>query len=425
VQVLRASRLGIELPVWLLLGLALAIRVALFLATSVNTHLALDPLDYNRIAHSIATGHGFGPTILPGAYGPSAYRPPVYPYFLAAIYWLSGRGINAARFAQAVLGTLPVALIGLIAWRLWGRRAGYAALALAAVATPLIVIGDTLESEWLLVVLELAALAAVLEQRRHPDGLRWAAVAGVLGGLAMLTRTNAVVLVVGLAVGVWTVLPRRSRSSWRAPATLIACSLIVLVPWTIRNAIVMHSFIPVSDETGYTMRGTYNNFSRTNSVFPGAWVNPELFVYEHHIPHLSETALNARLLHQSLRFIGDHAAYPLTVAYQNTIRLLGLTGPTWTEGSEEILGLSPHVAELEYYGFFVLAALALVGATTRAARAAPRFLWALAVLLWLSVVLVAGQTRFRAAVDPFIVLLAALGLVALGERAVGATRRRS
>jgi len=35
----------------------------------------------------------------------------------------------------------------------------------------------------------------------------------------------------------------------------------VVAPWTIRNAVVMHALIPVSDETGGTLAGTYNPVS--------------------------------------------------------------------------------------------------------------------------------------------------------------------
>jgi 4-amino-4-deoxy-L-arabinose transferase-like glycosyltransferase len=416
--VLDRHRRGVDPAVWALLALALVVRLAFFLASSFDAHAALDPIDYDRHARSIAAGHGFPATLLPGARGPSAYRPPAYPYFLGAVYWISGHTVQAARLVQAVLGVVPVALLALIAWRLWGRRAGLSALALGALAAPLIVLGDTLESEWLLVGLELAALAAVLEQRRAPQGVGWAALAGVLAGLAMLTRVNAVLVVLALAAGVWTLRPRLTVAASRAPVVLVVCAVLVVLPWTVRNAIVMHSFIPISDETGYTLAGTYNDFSRTNHFYPGAWVNPEVFVDGGLFATAqgSETALSSRLLHRSLRYIARHPAYPLSVAYHNSVRLLGLSGPAWDRLSGRAEGLSEHVAAVGYYGFLVLALLAVPGLLTRAARRAPLFLWAIPVLLWLSVALVQGESRFRAPIDPFIVLLAALGVAAVWER---------
>ena len=63
--------------------------------------------------------------------------------------------------------------------------------------------------------------------------------------------------------------------------------------------------------------------------------------------------------------------------------------------------------------FWVFALLAVVGATTRRARAAPLWLWAVPLLMYLGVVFLVVETpRYRMAIDPFIVLLAALALVA-------------
>jgi cytochrome bd-type quinol oxidase subunit 2 len=61
--------------------------------------------------------------------------------------------------------------------------------------------------------------------------------------------------------------------------------------------------------------------------------------------------------------------------------------------------------------FWVFAVLAIFGATTRRARAAPWWLWAVPLLMYLGVVFLVVETpRYRTAIDPFIVLLAALTL---------------
>ena len=64
--------------------------------------------------------------------------------------------------------------------------------------------------------------------------------------------------------------------------------------------------------------------------------------------------------------------------------------------------------------------LAVVGAFTQRARAAPLWLWSVPLLMYLSVVFLVVETpRYRTAIDPFIVLLAALALT----RAVDAAER--
>jgi hypothetical protein len=72
--------------------------------------------------------------------------------------------------------------------------------------------------------------------------------------------------------------------------------------------------------------------------------------------------------------------------------------------------------------FWVLAALAVAGLLTARARRLPLLVLAVPVLLYLSVVFLAFETpRYRTGIDPFIVMLAALALVAAWE-AVAARR---
>jgi len=72
-----------------LLGLAVVVRVGYVIATRHYVPRA-DSADYQRIAASIAHGHGFGPSVIAPGGGPSAFRPPLYPGFLGALYTVVG-----------------------------------------------------------------------------------------------------------------------------------------------------------------------------------------------------------------------------------------------------------------------------------------------------------------------------------------------
>ena len=113
-------------------------------------------------------------------------RPPTYPYLLAAVTRSPGDSYTAGRLANALLGVMAAGLVFLIARRLWDDRAALAAAAVSAVAPPLVYLSVALMSEALFVVLELAAVLALLcwrDDRR----LRFVLVAGVLCGLRALT----------------------------------------------------------------------------------------------------------------------------------------------------------------------------------------------------------------------------------------------
>ncbi|HWF51029.1 MAG TPA: glycosyltransferase family 39 protein [Solirubrobacteraceae bacterium] len=261
----------------LILLAALAARVAVVQATPDYRPIG-DARFYARLASGVArTGDYAVSSGAGGTHGPTAYFPPGYPYFLAAVEVLDGhRGagpgsVHPARLVQAVLGTVTVALAGLVALELFGPAVALITLALAAAYVPWIALGATLMSENLLVALELGALCAALRARRPAPPRRraaWLILAGVLAGVATLTHENAVVLLVPLALAVWPAVARWSPRALAAPAAVILVAVLTVAPWTIRNAVVMHRLIPVADENGFTLAGTYNRASAADPRVP-------------------------------------------------------------------------------------------------------------------------------------------------------------
>src|SRR6201992_2770811 len=63
----------------------------------------------------------------------------------------------------------------------------------------------------------------------------------------------------------------RAQASLTRVALLLGCAALTVLPWTIRNAIVMHRLIPVSDESGMKMVGTYNPTSAAAHPVPWRW----------------------------------------------------------------------------------------------------------------------------------------------------------
>ena len=67
--------------------------------------------------------------------------------------------------------------------------------------------------------------------------------------------------------------------------------------------------------------------------------------------------------------------------------------------------------------------LAIIGAFTHAARRVPRALWTVPLLLWASIAPVTtGTPRFRAALEPFVILPAALAILLLTAGDTNASR---
>ena len=87
--------------------IALAFRAAVVVADT-GYRPKHDAWDDNRHARSIAAGEGYPESYYVREGGPTALRAPGYPYFLGAVYALSGDSIMAGRLANVALGGLAV-----------------------------------------------------------------------------------------------------------------------------------------------------------------------------------------------------------------------------------------------------------------------------------------------------------------------------
>jgi hypothetical protein len=189
------------------------------------------------------------------------FYPPLYPYFIA-FAWRALGSLPAVLWVQAGLGALlapAVARVGTVAF---GPRAGAAAGVLAALYPDLVWFATRFWSETLFIVLLWWAIERALaaDTSARP---RTAAAAGFLFGLATLTRELAIYLVP--LVVLWLLRPRElTEARWQAwlhpprrrvaaAAALVAACVLTVLPWTVRNAVVFRTVIPVSTMGGLNL----------------------------------------------------------------------------------------------------------------------------------------------------------------------------
>ncbi|HWD64912.1 MAG TPA: glycosyltransferase family 39 protein [Solirubrobacteraceae bacterium] len=352
--------------------------------------------------------------------GPTAYYAPGYPYLLGALNAISGHVATSAsqihvdRLAQAVLGTVVVGIIGLIALELFGVDMALLAMALAAIYPPMIEMSSVLSAQTLMTVFELSAVLTAVRMRRSPDPLRWAMATGLFTGLAALTHASAIVLIVPLGVAASSVVPVVGRRQVAGLLVLIASTLLTLSPWLIRDGLVMHRFVPITDASGITLSGTYNPTS-AHARPPYGWV------YYRQVPadagiaarasRLSETQLSSRLDGRALSYVAHHPAAVLGAGWHNTLRLAELDGSAAWHQSAQAIGLTRATADIGMICFWGLGVLALLGLVAPLGLRAPGWLWGVPVAMWLVTVPVNAQTpSFRSAIDPFLILLGARGI---------------
>jgi 4-amino-4-deoxy-L-arabinose transferase-like glycosyltransferase len=398
-------------PYVAILVAALAIRVAWVLLTP-GYHLVHDAVDYDRHAAHIVQFGSFETSYS----RVTAFRPPAFIWLLSLFYWLFGDGehrVELARYVNALVGTGIVAMIGVLARMLWGRREALVAMALGAVYLPLLEVGQAVMSEPLFALLMLGAIAAALK--------RWVFLTGVLFGFAVLARANGLILALPFAWALW-----EGRAQWWRPAAMLVIAALCVIPWTIRNQIVLGHFVPVSTQFGSAMAGTYNDQAQHDPKNPASWRAlghiPEMDRYIGHIRQTNEAVLDQQLRSYAIDYIKDHPSSVVKTAFWTTRRMLDLGGIDWSIHTATTISIGRTVAVLGVICFWIYFVLAVVGAFDPRARAAPLWVWAVPLLMYLSVVFLVVETpRYRTALDPFIVLLAALALTRRWRSPSGST----
>jgi 4-amino-4-deoxy-L-arabinose transferase-like glycosyltransferase len=238
--------------VWLAVAVGVAARLAFSLGYWVDKPLTHDEREYLLLARNVAEGRGFAHLQPDGTPVPGEHfgRAPVYPVFLAGVIRAAGVPpeaepalLRTIRIVQAVLGGALVWLVAWLAGNAAGPKAAAAAGWLAAVYPPLVWTPAFVWSETLFSVLALGCALALSLERRTP---RVCAAAGVLAGAAALTRPAMLVFLP------LTVLWLAWRREWRGAVLFSLACVLVITPWTVRNAREYGRVVLVASEGGIT-----------------------------------------------------------------------------------------------------------------------------------------------------------------------------
>jgi len=234
-----------------------------------------DAQAYAAIAGNLEGGDGF--TVGPGATQPSSNYSPGLPLFVAGIYKVSdGVHEQLARIVLTLIGTLSVLFAYLIALRLGriqrtlkkgpygGSNSASAEFVPALIGALVVAIYPALlEYQGMLMSEPLAATllsGGVLGVLWAWDGGRWRwLLPGALFGALALTRPEYLAIAGLVALVVFA---REARGDWGrslARAAIFLLGLVVIVaPWTIRNAAALDRFVPISTGGGQVLfAGTY------------------------------------------------------------------------------------------------------------------------------------------------------------------------
>jgi 4-amino-4-deoxy-L-arabinose transferase-like glycosyltransferase len=372
---------------------------------------------YVGLARRLVAGQGY---TLDGV-NPTAYRPPGYPFLLAAVDALGG-GIVAMR----LIGVGALAGAVLLAYRLGervhSRVAGVLAAVLVAFFPLLVFTADTLYPQvpalFLLLLVVWLGLRAVELPAGWPRRLA-ATGAGLSAGLLILAVPTFALSV--LVVAGWLLLRRESRPAARRVVPLLLVAAAVLPgAWCARNAVRLHAFVPVSTNNGINL--VLGN-SEGVSAGGGRVGDIERYEREAAARGLSEVDQDRFYRQAATGWIREHPGKAAVLYAEKVVNNFNFRNELATSGQRS--PAQDLLSALSYYPLLALFALRVLLARR----------WRLTGLEKLLITLVLGNVlllavfytrlRFRVPLDGLMLISSAAMLAELVRRQVASRGNRS
>jgi hypothetical protein len=209
-------------------------------------------IELGTLAESLVAGQGLS-SPFGGTTGPTALLAPGYPAFVALFFRIFGSFSFAAAIAlmtlQLLFSMLTVLLMMDVAGRCFGTRAGHLAGAVWALSLPLLWMPTIFWETCLSALLLVGMIVLALRCERRPDSVLWALM-GAYSAIAGLV--NPALLPSLLAVLGWTAWQTRKARPY-SPILGLLVLVLLFAPWPIRNARVLHAFIPTRTTVGFEL----------------------------------------------------------------------------------------------------------------------------------------------------------------------------
>jgi 4-amino-4-deoxy-L-arabinose transferase-like glycosyltransferase len=412
---------ALALVALVLVGLGLRLAWVFYVDT---VPLGGDPSWYFSVAKNLAAGHGYVAdheiySDQPILRQPTAFWPPAYPLLLAGVWKAFGVSIGSAKVLNALLSALTIPFVWMLGRRVFDDRAAWVAAGIYAVFPNGISWLPLLFPEALFTLIFAITLWVLVEPRFKAVPARAAFAAGILAGLAALTRGQGVVLL-PVAVAFW-ILAVGWREASRRTALMIAGAVLLIAPWTVRNWITLGSPVLISTNAGVTLRIGHAADATGTTRWPTdavdgieAWQSPyypdwEVRSYRvytrraitYAATHPREEADLARLKIYHL-YRSDSGVIPW-------VTTLGVT-PIEPRGLEDSLW---WVFDVAYYGLVFGAVLTAPLWLKRDAR---RQLLLIVLVVWtLFHIMFQGEPRYHVPLFPIFAVAFGGGVIALGD----------
>lgn len=394
----------------ILLAVLLRIGIAVYLGNDIKGDQqtrVMDQISYNRLAQSILAGRGYSFEIdwypFTKANTPTAHWSFLYPLFLAAIYGLIGYLPLAARVIQILIVTPLVALLLYrLGKRLFGETAGLLAAALGAVYLFFVYYDATLMTEpfFILCVLASMDLAMQISEAKPAPLSLWVKLGLILGVASVLRQT--ILLWLPFLLG-WLVWAGPRPVNWKRLALSMGIVLAIMaawiLPWTARNYIVYHGFLPLNSNAGFAVYSANHPDQGTHFIQDYVAPLPADLLAQ----NLNEAQWNTQLTARAIQFVlQDPVRYLLL-----TLDKLTVFFDFWPVPESSTFSNMVRLFSFGLYLPFFLLGLYLSRKTWRRSS----LIYLFAIIFSAMHVLTWASARYRLPIDACLMPFAALALI--------------
>jgi 4-amino-4-deoxy-L-arabinose transferase-like glycosyltransferase len=382
-----------------ILAIALLLRLLIVwfvIARFPHNWLYSRGIELGTLAQSLVAGQGLS-SPFGGSTGPTALLAPGYPAVIALFFRIFGSFTVTAAIAvmamQLLFSLSIVLLIMEVARQSFGIRTANLSGAFWAVSLPLIWMPTIFWETCLSTLLLVGMVALALCCERRPGYLLWALM-GAYSGLAALV--NPALLLTLLAMLGWAAWQTR-KTFWYLPLALLVLSM-VFAPWPIRNARVLHAFIPLRSTVGFELwvgnRAGATGFL-DESQFPifNRWEYDQ-YVSKGEVAYMRDKSALAKAYMR---------AHPGEFLQRSTVRFIRFwTGTGNKDGSPIFVMHAVLTTSLGWIGIWCL---------VRERRLSLAILFILPLIVFpLPYYITHAEFRYRLVIDPLLTILAAYAL---------------
>ncbi len=377
--------------------------------------LGIVPFEHETgsIAYALAAGKGFSSPFRRET-GPTAWLTPVYPLLVAGVFRVFGIFTAKSFFAVVLLNSFFSSAACIPIFHAGKRIGGLGVASGAAWLWALFPNAVMMPFEWgwdtcLAALLGATLLWATLELAESSQRARNWCGYGLLWGFTLMTNPS-LGSVLPVLLG-WAAYRGRRTAKLRASGPALAAGIAILccVPWTVRNYVLFHRFVPLRSNFPLELYiGNNNNYATRQFVWPPRISKEgELLRYF----RVGETAFMDEEKRKALEFIRAHPKIEVELTAKRFVAFwTGLADPVQNFLSTDSWLIRVFLVCNTLAGVGALLGIALL-IRSRSPYAIPTAAYPV-VFPWLYYV-THPNLRYRHPIDPVVLLLTAIAAAAM------------